>query len=425
MEGDGKGSDKLNTLQEYVEVVLELRVDHGDPTSLVEQQVLDFLHKGKRTCDRYNRYLSPEECYSVATREENRNTLFLLPNVALQREAEGQGYQVPDEWDQAMESLGNHEVPQENTQEPGGGLQETKGLENHGVHLQQTQEGENDDVWDQVLDQEKENAAHAYILDRNTTIIYLKKRVGDSHDVSKPAKDWEWTDVGTLEVPIDDPHGIVEQRIGLFWEKRNLKPHDSFLRRLQDKDCYRAAVEDEDNTLYLMVPSPQTEEENAAERTWIPPPPLPPNAFDLGEEHKRRVYASPQAQEEIDWKSSTFVFPSHIPLLPSQQEQLRSPAGFLWQPPLPPPSKQQLPLVEAIPEAHRDKIGRGRKNKVGMSFQEESVRIRKGPGTMRHPKEDQPKRSGQNRKLVKPRNHKKGTTPDNEMADGDFEDKIY
>jgi len=29
---------------------------------------------------------------------------------------------------------------------------------------------------------------NAYILDRNNTTIYLKRRVGDSHDVSKLAK---------------------------------------------------------------------------------------------------------------------------------------------------------------------------------------------------------------------------------------------
>jgi len=40
-----------------------------------------------------------------------------------------------------------------------------------------------------LLDNEKENVANTHILDRDNTIIYLKKRVGDLHDVSKPAKD--------------------------------------------------------------------------------------------------------------------------------------------------------------------------------------------------------------------------------------------
>ena len=79
----------LNRLQEDVGEVLELRVDHGDPTSLVKQQATDFLLKGKRTYDRYRRYISSEEYHSVAIREENKNTLFLVPDIGLQRKAEG------------------------------------------------------------------------------------------------------------------------------------------------------------------------------------------------------------------------------------------------------------------------------------------------------------------------------------------------
>jgi hypothetical protein len=40
-----------------------------------------------------------------------------------------------------------------------------------------------------LLDNEKENTANAYILNRDNTIIYLKKRVEDSYNVSKLAKD--------------------------------------------------------------------------------------------------------------------------------------------------------------------------------------------------------------------------------------------
>ena len=40
-----------------------------------------------------------------------------------------------------------------------------------------------------LLDNERDNATNAHILDRDNTIIYLKRRVGDTHDVLKPAKD--------------------------------------------------------------------------------------------------------------------------------------------------------------------------------------------------------------------------------------------
>ncbi len=39
VERVGNESDMLNPLQEYVGKVLELRLDHGDLTSLVERQV--------------------------------------------------------------------------------------------------------------------------------------------------------------------------------------------------------------------------------------------------------------------------------------------------------------------------------------------------------------------------------------------------
>lgn len=58
-----------------------MRVDYSDPTSHVEEKVQEFLHNGKRTCDRYKKIIPTEDCYSVATREENKNTLFLIPNI--------------------------------------------------------------------------------------------------------------------------------------------------------------------------------------------------------------------------------------------------------------------------------------------------------------------------------------------------------
>jgi hypothetical protein len=102
VEQEGNKSNMLNPLQEYVRKVLKLRLDHGDPTSLVEQHVQEFLRNGKRTCDRYKKIIPAKECYNIATREENKNTLFLILDIKSQREvqeAEGQGYEVVEEGD--------------------------------------------------------------------------------------------------------------------------------------------------------------------------------------------------------------------------------------------------------------------------------------------------------------------------------------
>lgn len=421
LEREGNESEISNPLQEYVGEVRELQVDYGDPASLVAQQVNRFLNIGKRTCDRYKKFIPAEECYSVATREENKNTLFLLPDVESQGEVVGQGNQAPEGGGQAMDGLRDHEVPQAVVQAPEGEYQTMEGLEDDGAP-QQEEEQEVLEDWgiEVLLDPEQENAANSHILDRDTTVIYVKKRVGDSHDISQPAKHWEWRDVTTLEVPINDPQRIVERRMRMFWEQRKWKPYNSNLRTLAFEDCYREAMNDEDHTLYMM-PSLQTEEK-ATEQTipWFPPPPIAPAAFRWHEEpNRRRINASLQTQEETGLEGSTFVPPPNICQLPPQQEEVaRSAAEVHWKNPLPHPPKHQPPLVKSTTEVHRDKIGRGRENKIEMSFQEESIGIRKRPGDMRimqPPMADQPKASIQHRKITKPRNRNR------EMA----EDEIY
>ncbi len=62
--------------------------------------------------------------------------------------------------------------------------QVTEVLKNRRIPQQEIQSSDDD-----LLDKEKDNAANASILDRDTTIIFLKRMVGNSHDVSKPAKD--------------------------------------------------------------------------------------------------------------------------------------------------------------------------------------------------------------------------------------------
>jgi hypothetical protein len=107
---EGNKSELLNPLQEYREV-LALRVDRGNPTSFVKQQVQEFLRISKRTCDKYKKIIPTKECYSVATREENKNTLFLILDVRLLREVEEQGYKAPKGGDQAVKDLSVHETP--------------------------------------------------------------------------------------------------------------------------------------------------------------------------------------------------------------------------------------------------------------------------------------------------------------------------
>jgi hypothetical protein len=417
-------SDTLNPLQEYAGHVRVQQVERGDPTSRVAQAVQIFLDMGKRTCDRNKKYIPPDECYSVATGAENNNTLFLIPDVGYQ--TEGQRYEAPESGGQAMEESRDDEIrqeivwEQEVVQNLEGQRQTAEGLE------ELDQEGDKPDS--ALLDNEKDNAANAHILDRNNTTIYLKRRVGDSHDASKPAKDWKWEVVHRMDVPIGDPHDIVGHKIRRVWREMHLKPHDKNLRILENGDCYKVAAEAADHTLYLMVPSPQTEEESAAERTWIPPLPLPAGVFDLQEKLGRRgVHTTPQALEDTGFGSSAFVPPPNIHPLPPKSEAVKPAKEIRWNTPIPPPSQQQAPLVKSSAEDHRDKIGSSRNNKVGMSFQEESRRIRKGQVKMRNMQqhtEDQPKGSSEHRKLIKPRNRKTRPTPDREMAEGDSEDEI-
>jgi hypothetical protein len=101
-------SDTLNLLPEYAGYERVVQVDNGDPTSLIAQQVNDFLSIGKRTCDRYKKYVPAGECYNVATREENKNTLYLIPDIESQ--ANRQSYEVTEE--------GGHGLPEEHIQEP-------------------------------------------------------------------------------------------------------------------------------------------------------------------------------------------------------------------------------------------------------------------------------------------------------------------
>jgi hypothetical protein len=81
VEHEGNKSEMLNPLQEYARKVLKIRVDYSNPTSCVKDKVQEFLHNSKRTCDKYKKIISAKDCYSVATIEKNKNTLFLILSI--------------------------------------------------------------------------------------------------------------------------------------------------------------------------------------------------------------------------------------------------------------------------------------------------------------------------------------------------------
>jgi hypothetical protein len=71
----------LNLLQEYAKKVLKIRVDYNNLTSCVKDKVQEFLHNNKRTCNKYKKIISAKDCYSIATIEKNKNTLFLILGI--------------------------------------------------------------------------------------------------------------------------------------------------------------------------------------------------------------------------------------------------------------------------------------------------------------------------------------------------------
>ncbi|KAH7364008.1 hypothetical protein BKA65DRAFT_532668 [Rhexocercosporidium sp. MPI-PUGE-AT-0058] len=406
LEVDSNESETLNLLPDDAKIVLEIKVEYGDPTSLVAQHATNFFNMGKRTCDRGKRYVPPRECYNVATSEGNKNTIFLMPDVKSQ--AHGQPSDPAEEGSQGR--------PKEYTQE--------RQKQPHGVEVLED--------WDfeAVLASEQDNAANAQILGSENTMIHLKRRLGDSNDVSKPAEAWEWQEIDSIDVHFGDPQGIVLWKMRQIWKEAHLKPHDKTLRVLDFGDCYKVAADDDDHTLYMMAPSSQTEAERAAEHSWKPPSPLPVGSFDLPNKPGRRViHVTPHVQKDVGFRSSKFVPPPDTEQLalvkPGKRvihgtPHVQKDVGFSSPKFVPPPDTEQLPLVEASAEDHRDKIGMklGAK-KNGLRFVVgESPEIRKRPDSVRQMQPpDQAKGSNGRRKLLNPRNHKNRTTPDAEMIE--------
>jgi hypothetical protein len=281
------------------ELVQKLRVDCGDPNSLVEQAVRQYIQNGVRTRDKFKRYLAPSECYAVAIESDNNNTLFLVLDIKSQervRELEAQALQagrketerlreqtyqrvltqaedstmavqqIREEEDSimAVQQIREEEdstMAVQQTQEEEDStmaVQQTQEEEDSTMAVQQTQEEEDNTMAlsdNELLNHEKDNAANSHIL-KQQIVIYFKQRVGNSDDTSKSAKAWEWTDLEAMQVPVGDPHNEVQERAKLLWHYRHLRPHNEHLKILQDKDCYKAAEDDTHHTLYLMLDSP-------------------------------------------------------------------------------------------------------------------------------------------------------------------------
>ena len=170
-----------------------------------------------------------------------------------------------------------------------------------------------------------------------------------------------------MEVPINDPQDLVEQKMRWCWQKIHLKPHDSNLNRLEYRDCYRAAIEDENHTLYLMAESAQTEGEKASESSilWALPSSATSNLLYWHKEPERiRLHA---AQEGTSLEQAEFNPPANLPSFPSLQEPVKTTA-----------------------DVYRDKIWRGpdlpkgrRQNKVVTASRKNGIGIRKTPDGMK------------------------------------------
>ncbi|KAL5351936.1 hypothetical protein ACLOAV_003798 [Pseudogymnoascus australis] len=277
----------LENKQEHAKCLV---VKHDDPESLVAQEVANYSKMGKRVCDRNARYIPAKDCYRVATKEENKNTLFLTNDVG-----EWKGFTMGEVnpfhfQHQARNVLpkqrGHHRPPKHNFPSPPrassnaifaprteaadpeiklelGDKVDFTGIrphvptsESNMLHQEpmvNTPPGEQQDgeESDSVLNKEKGNAANAHIYNP-MTVICLKKVVASSYDAGKRREEMEWKDLTPIHVPTKDPESNVMAQMSHLSSAANLTPHNKDLRRLAYQDCYRVAKADNDHTLYLM-----------------------------------------------------------------------------------------------------------------------------------------------------------------------------
>ncbi|KFY64302.1 hypothetical protein V496_03333 [Pseudogymnoascus sp. VKM F-4515 (FW-2607)] len=253
----------LENKQEHAKCLV---VKHDDPESLVAQEVANYSKMGKRVCDRNERYIPAKDCYRVAIKEENKNTLFLTNDVG-EDKVMGEvnsfhfQYQAP-EFSNAFSAPRTKAADPEIKLELGDKVDFT-GIrphvptnESNMLHQEpmvNTPPGEQQDgeESDSVLNKEKGNAANAHIYNP-MTVICLKKVVASSYDAGKRREEMEWKDFTQIQVPTEDPESNVMAQMSLLSSAANLTPHNKDLRRLAYQDCYRVAKADNDHTLYLM-----------------------------------------------------------------------------------------------------------------------------------------------------------------------------
>jgi hypothetical protein len=263
-----------------------------------------------------------------------------------------------------MEDLTNHLIPYEVIHEreveqtheretTDGEHPVTEVLESGRIPQQITRVQEDAD--DDLLDKEKDNATNSSILEPNTITVFVRKRVGDSRDVSRLAEDCEWVDMPLLEIPTRDPYNSVGRRMRMLWAAKKLRPHDSNLRRLEYEDCYKAAKADVNNTLYMMAASPQTDEEMAIESTLIQPPSMALEVPSL-------MGPSPQIDEDMAIESTMSLFqppsmalevPSSMGPSPQTEEEIAVGSTLLTHPPsIPPEMSHWHPLSRLDEQFH-------------------------------------------------------------------------
>ena len=146
----------------------------------------------------------------MATREENNNTLFLIPEVKPQGEGQGK---VPMRGDKALQVMREHGTSQQNIEKPQSQRQRAEKLENQGIPPHHTEDDRENEAFNDLLRHEKENVTNARIFDTDQTTDYVVEREGDSDDVSRPAKSWQWKQVTWIDVLTGDPQRIVERRM--------------------------------------------------------------------------------------------------------------------------------------------------------------------------------------------------------------------
>jgi hypothetical protein len=270
IEGNVKQGDMMESMN-TCESIQELHVDDGDPNSLVEQAVGEYLQKGKRTCNRYQRRLAADRCYATATQPENKNTLFLIPCKSQARvwELEAQAVHVEQQEAETLREqvLQRDLAGAENDHEQQRVELEEKAIKDQKegkLAKQQIQSEEDGDT--DLLDKESDNCTKSLILDKQI-VIYFKQRLGNSCDTSKPAEEWEWENLASVKVPVGDPHHQVRKKTNAFWATDHLTPHNRLLKSLQDKDCYQAAEDDRHHTLYMLPIRPLPAWEHPPRRT--------------------------------------------------------------------------------------------------------------------------------------------------------------